>query len=87
MGDIIDFPSGDKPKTDKDLTEEERRIEEEKYETFLRYIHSIKERIYAKNELDREAAEVYIAAINTIFPELREAITYAMDTEIDWTKK
>ena len=87
MGEIIDFPSGDKPKTDKDLTEEERRIEEEKYESFLRYIHSIKERIYAKNELDREAAEIYIAAMNKILPELREAITYAMDTEIDWTKK
>tara|TARA_B100000963_G_scaffold92231_1_gene79347 strand:+ start:679 stop:942 length:264 start_codon:yes stop_codon:yes gene_type:complete len=87
MGDIIDFPSGDKPKTDEDLTEEEKKIEEEKYETFLRYIHSIRERIYAKNELDREAAEIYIAAMNKIFPELREAITYAMDTEIDWTKK
>lgn len=87
MGNIIDFPGGDKPKTDKDLTEEERRIEEEKYESFLRYIHSIKERIYAKNELDREAAEIYIAAMNKILPELREAITYAMDTEIDWTKK
>jgi len=87
MGDIIDFPGGDKPKTDEDLTEEEKKIEEEKYESFLRYIHSIRERIYAKNELDREAAEIYIAAMNKIFPELREAITYAMDTEIDWTKK
>tara|TARA_B100001093_G_C26362283_1_gene815045 strand:- start:299 stop:562 length:264 start_codon:yes stop_codon:yes gene_type:complete len=87
MGDIIDFPSGDKPKTDEDLTEEEKKLEAEKYETFLRYIHSIRERIYAKNELDRQTAEVYIAAINTIFPELREAIKYAMETEIDWTKK
>ena len=30
MGNIIDFPGGDKPKTDEDLTEEEKRIEEEK---------------------------------------------------------